>query len=114
LRVTDIHDSDDTLQAAASTAECPTPTVLPEAKIDDDNDLYDDLGGQRCKDSAIDNVSGDLRSPITDEDRLDVTTQNRLMLDMLLENQARWKAEQRLERERMAAKRERMAAKRDE
>ena len=88
LRVTDIHESDDTLQAAASTAKRTTPTVLPEAEIDDDNDLQDDLEGQRSKDSLIDNVSGVLRSQITDEDRPDVATQNRLMLEMPLENQA--------------------------
>jgi hypothetical protein len=35
-----------------------------------------------------------------------VATQNRLMLEMLLKIQAQWKAEQKLERERMAAKRE--------
>jgi len=96
LRVTDIHESDDTLQAAASTAERATPTVLQEAEIDhdDDDDLYDDLGAQRNEDSPVDNDTGDLRSQITDEDRLDVATQNRLMLEMLLENQAQWKAEQ--------------------
>jgi len=116
LRVTDIHESDDILQAAASTAERTTPTVLPEAEIedDDDDDLYDDLGGQRNKDSPIDNDSGDLRSQITDEDRGDVATPNRLMLEMLLENQAQWKTDQRLEREWMVAEREPMAAKRDE
>ena len=62
MRITDIHESDDTLQAAASTAERTTPTVFPEAKIDDDDDLYDDLSSQRNKDSPIDNDSGDLRS----------------------------------------------------
>jgi hypothetical protein len=36
------------------------------------------------------------------------------MLEMLLENQAQWKAEQRLERERMAAEWERMAAEQDQ
>jgi len=36
------------------------------------------------------------------------------MLEMLLENHAQWKAEHRLEQERMAAERERMAAQRDE
>ena len=36
------------------------------------------------------------------------------MLEMLLEHQAQWKAEQKLEWERMAAKRERMAAERDQ
>jgi len=36
------------------------------------------------------------------------------MLEMLLENQAQWKAEQKPERERMAAERERMAAERDQ
>jgi hypothetical protein len=90
LPVTDTHESDDTLQAAASTAERTTLTGLPEAEIvdvDDDN-LYDDLGEQRTNDSLIDNDSGDLHSKITDEDHVDVATQNRLMLEMLLENQA--------------------------
>ena len=36
------------------------------------------------------------------------------MLEMLLEHQAQWKAEQKLEREMMAAERGRMAAERDE
>jgi len=114
LRVTNIHQSDDTLQPAASTTKRATPTVLLEAEIDDDDDdiLYDDLGGQRNKDSSIDNDSDDLRSQITDKDRPDVATQNRLMLEMLLENQAQWKAKQKLERERMAAGWEPMAAER--
>jgi hypothetical protein len=106
LRVTDIHESDDTLHAAASTAECTTPTVLLEAEIHDDDDLYDDLGGPRSKNSPIDNDCGNLRSQINDKDHLDMATQNLLMLEMLLENQAQWKAEQRLDRERMAAERE--------
>jgi hypothetical protein len=110
LRVADIHDSDDTLQTAASIGEHATPAVLPEAKIDDDDDLNDDLRDQGDKDSPIDNDIGYLRSPNTYEHRLDVATQNRLMLEMLLENQAQWKAEQKLERERMAAEQERMAA----
>jgi hypothetical protein len=116
LRVTDIHESDDTLQAAASTAERATPTVILPAEIDDDDDddLYDDLGGQRNEDSLTDNDTGDLRSQITDEDRIDVATENWLMLEMLLENQAQWRAEQKLERERMAAELERMAAERDQ
>jgi hypothetical protein len=67
--------------------------VLPQPEIDDDDDLYDNLRGQRNKDSPIDNNSGDLRSQITDQDHLDVATQNRLMLEMLLEIQAQWKAE---------------------
>jgi len=116
LRVTDIHESDDTLQAAASTTERATPTVLPQAEIDDDDDddLYDDLGGQRNKHSPIDNDSGDLRSQITDEDRLDVATQNGLKLGMLLENQAQRKAEQKHQWERMVAEQEWIAAERDQ
>jgi hypothetical protein len=49
LCITDVHGSDDTLQATASTAELTSPMVLPEAKIDSDvdNDLEDDLGGER-------------------------------------------------------------------
>jgi hypothetical protein len=95
LCITDIQESDYTLQAAASTVERTTPTVLLEAEIDDDDeyDIYDDLRGQRNKDSPIDNDSGDLHSKITDEQRLDVVIQHRLMLEMLLENQAQWKAE---------------------
>jgi hypothetical protein len=88
LRITDIHESANTQQAAASTAKHTTPRVLPEAGIedDDDDDFYHDLGGQRIKDSPSDTDSGDLSSPITDEDCLDVVTQNRLMLEILLEN----------------------------
>jgi len=62
LHVTDVHESDDTVQAAGSTAECTTPTVLSEAEIDDNEDIDNDLGGQRDKDSLIDNDVGDLNS----------------------------------------------------
>jgi len=105
LRVTDIHESDDTLQAAASTAKRTTPTVFPAAEIDndDDDDLYDVLGGQWNRASPINNASGDHCAQVTDEDRLEVATQNLLMLEMLREKQAQWKAEQRFEWERMGA-----------
>jgi hypothetical protein len=93
LRVTDIHESDDTLQAAASSPERTTPMALLEAKIDDDDDVYHDLGGHRSKDSTIDNYSGDLHFQITEEHYLDVATQNRLRLEMLLEHHAQWKDE---------------------
>ena len=43
-----------------------------------------------------------------------MATQNRLMLKMQLENQAQWKAKQRLEGERMAAEREQTAADQDQ
>jgi len=95
LHVTDIHESDDTLQAAASTTDRATPTVSPQAEIANanDNDHYDDLRGQRNKDCLIGNDSGGLRSQIPDEDRQHVATQDRLMLEMLLENHAQWNAE---------------------
>jgi len=114
LRVADIHGSDETLRTAASIAERATPAVLPEAEIDYDDDLDDHLGDQGNEDSPIDTDIRDLRSQITDEDHLDVATQNRLMLEMLLENQAQWKAEQKLELERMAAEWQRMAAEWDQ
>jgi len=114
LRVADIHDSDDTLQTAAWIAERATPAVSLEAEIDDDNDLDDDLGDQGDEDTPIDNDISDLRSQITDEDRLDTATQNLLMLEMLLEIQAQWKAKQQHEWERMAAEPERMAPERDQ
>jgi hypothetical protein len=78
--VADIHASDDTLQTAASIAERATPAVLPEAQIDDDDDLDDDLRDQGDEDHPIDNDIGDLRSLITGEDRLDEATQKRLKL----------------------------------
>jgi hypothetical protein len=108
LRVTDMHDSNDTLQTAASLAERATSAVLPAAEIHDEDadDLYEDLGGQRNKDILIDNDIGDLRSHITDKDCLDVVTQNRLMLEILLENRTQGITEQSLERERMVAERE--------
>jgi hypothetical protein len=114
LRITNIHESDDTLQAAASTAERTTPTVVPEAEIDIDDDLYCDLVSRRSKDSPIHIDRGDLRSQITDKDHLDMATQNWFMLEMLLENQAQWETEQSLDRERMAAQWEHNAAERDE
>jgi len=116
LRVTDIHESDDTLQAAASTAKRTTPTVFPAAEIDndDDDDLYDVLGGQWNRASPINNASGDHCAQVTDEDRLEVATQNLLMLEMLREKQAQWKAEQRFEWDQWAPTWERMAVEWDQ
>jgi len=118
LRVTHIGESDDNLQAAASAAKRNTPVVVPEAEINDDDDLDDDLDDELDNDlrglgdegSPIDNDIGYLRAQRTDEDHLDVVTQSRLMREMLLKNQVKWKAEQRLERVRMPAKQDRMAA----
>jgi len=47
---------------------------------------------------------------MTDKDRLDVATQNRLMLEMLLETEVLWKPYERFARERMAVERERTAS----
>jgi hypothetical protein len=74
LRMADIHDSDVTLQTEASIGERATPAGLPQAEIDDDDDLDNDLGDQGDENSPIDNDIGDLRSQITDEDLLDVAT----------------------------------------
>jgi len=38
LHVTNIHESDDTLQAVPSTAKRATPSVWPEAEIDNHNE----------------------------------------------------------------------------
>jgi len=83
LRVTDITESDDTLHAAVSTAECTTPTLLQEAEIDHDNALNDVLEGQRNIDTPFNDDTGDVGSQIADEDCRDMATQNRLMLKML-------------------------------
>ena len=112
--VAGIHDSDDTLQTAASIAELATPAVLPEAEIDDDDVLNDDLGDQGAEDSQIDNEMGDLLSQITAEDHPDVATCNPPMLEMLLKNQTQKTAEQRHERKWIAVELERIAPVRDE
>jgi hypothetical protein len=116
LCITDIGEDDDNLQAAASIAKRTTRRVIPDAGIDDEDDVdhYNDLGEQRNENCLINNDSGNLHSQIIDEDCLDVATQKQLMLDMSLENQAQWKAALSHEWERMAAKRERMAANRDQ
>jgi len=116
LRVTTIHKSDDTLQEAALTAELTAPTCLLQCQMDDDQDNYSyhDLGGQRSNYTPIDNDSGDLRSQLVDNDCQDMVTQNRLLLEMPLENQAKWKAELRLEKEQMAAEWESMLADQDQ
>jgi len=79
LPLPDIHVSDDTVRAAASTAKRATSTVLSETGIDndyhDDYDLYDPHGGETYTDSPIDNESADLHSQPTEEDRLEVATQ---------------------------------------
>jgi len=55
LRVTDIYETDDTLQAAASTAEHTPPMILPEAESEYDDDLDDhlddDIGGEKDSDT---------------------------------------------------------------
>jgi len=84
LRVADIHDSDDTVQTAALIAEHATPAGSPQAMIDDDNDLDDDLGDQGDDDPPIDNDIGDRCSQVNDENCLDVATQNWSMLQTLL------------------------------
>jgi hypothetical protein len=99
LCITDIGEDDDTLQAAALIAKRTTRRVIPDAGIDDDDDVYhyDDLGEHRNDNCPINNDSGNLHFQIIDEDCLDVATQNRLMLEMSLENQAQLKAELRHE-----------------
>lgn len=106
MRVTDIHEIYDTLQPVESTAELTATMAWLEAEIDDDDDdgLYDDTSRQRNKETLINNDSGDLHSGFTDADSLEFATQNRLMREMLLENQAQWKAEQRLEQVGMLPK----------
>jgi len=68
LRVTDIHDSDETLQTAAAIAKCSTPAVVPQAEneYNDDDDLYKELAVQRTKDHPINNIIGDVCSQRTD------------------------------------------------
>jgi len=103
LCVTDIQESDHTLQAVASTAERTAPTLFPDAKFEGDDDLNFDLRVRCDNDSRIDNKIGDLHSQITYPDHLSDATENRLMLEMILENPTQWKPEQRLESERLVA-----------
>jgi adenosyl cobinamide kinase/adenosyl cobinamide phosphate guanylyltransferase len=101
LHVTDMDDSDVTLQAAESTAEGTAPMFLHEAEIEDDNDLAANHQAQRDEDSQINNNIVDLIQQITQEDRRDVVTQNCLMLQLLLEHQDQSKVGKRLGQERM-------------
>jgi len=75
-----------------------------------DDHLQDDLRDHRGWDSHINGYVGDLGSQMTDDDRLDVATQTRLMMEMLRKHQGQWKAEQRLERDRMVAEGDPIAA----
>ena len=181
MHVPDIHDTDHTRQAAASTAKYTTPTVLPQARIgndndldnelvnylsnnfiddldkdlindlvndldndhdnelhndlnnnldndlntdldndldmdlniDLDNDLDSDLGGEGDEVRPIDNDIGDLSSHMTNENCLDMATQDRLLMELLLEYQVQWIANHRLNWQRMMAKEEHMAAKQE-
>lgn len=108
--IADIPDSDNTLQTAASTAENSTPAGSLEAEIHDDDDLDDHLGDHGDEDTPMDNDIGHLHSHNSDENRLDVGTQHRVKLDMLLGNQDQRKVEQRHERGKMAAEQERTPA----
>jgi len=83
---------------------------VAEVDNDNDNDQYEDAGGQQNKDNPIENDVGDLHLQITDEDHQEVATEHRLMLEMRLENPSQWKTEERLNQERMVAEQERMAA----
>jgi hypothetical protein len=107
LCITDIYESDDALQAAASMAEHSNSTVLHNDKIDDDDDLDDDLnddqGRQRGEGTLIDNDRGSLGFHITDEASLDMPTQNQIMLEILLKYRAQWKGEHTVEWDKMAA-----------
>jgi hypothetical protein len=76
LRITHSHVSHDTGQAAASTVESVTPTVLPEAEIENDHARYDDLCGQKNTDSPLYHYCSYLSSLIPDMDHLDLATQN--------------------------------------
>jgi hypothetical protein len=44
-------------------------------------------------------------SSITDDDRVDMITQNQMMMKLLFEQQAEWREERKAERERIAAER---------
>jgi len=70
------------------------------------NNTIIDLGGQRNNDSPIDNDLDDLRCQIPNKDRLDVATQNRLMMVMQLNNPVKWIPKEREGLERMASERE--------
>jgi len=80
------------MRAVASTAKHTTQRVLPDDVINDDhdwdNDLKYDFGAQGDEDILIDTDIGELRSLFSDMARLDMATQNSLMLDMLRENRA--------------------------
>jgi len=127
VRTANDRENDETLQASASTSRATptdraTPIVLPEHEIDQDHDRFHDEDDNHPRPAPIggqENNPDDLMSSITDDDRVDMITQNRMMMKLLFENQAEWREERKAERERIAveraqweAERERMAAER--
>jgi len=127
VRTANDRENDETLQALASTSRATptdraTPIVLPEHEIDQDPDQFHDekdhhphpapIGGQ-------DNDPDDLMSSITNDDHMDMITQNRMMMKLLFEQDAEWREERKAEWDCIAAEqaqwegeRERMAAER--
>jgi len=127
VRTADDRENDETLQASASTSRATptdraTPIVLPEHEIDQDHDEFHDENDDHPRPSPIggqENNPDDLMSSITDDDCVDMITQNRMMMKLPLEEQAEWREERKAERERIVAQRaqweaewERMAAER--
>jgi len=71
LQVTDISQSDNTLQAAALTSECTPPKVLPEAVIVADYKLKDDLQDDLNHD-LIDNLNDYLKVNLNNDHNNDL------------------------------------------
>jgi len=127
VRTANDRENDETLQASASTSRATptdraTPIVLPEDEIDQDPDQFRDEDDHHPRPAPIggqDNDPDDLMSSITNDDRMDMITQNRMMMKLLFEQDAEWREERKAEWDCIAAERaqwegerERMAAER--
>jgi len=127
VRTANDRENDETLQALALTSRAPpidraTVIVLPEDEIDQDHNQFHDEDNDHpgpAPTGGQENNPDDLMSSITDNDRVNMITQNRMMMKLLFEQQAEWRQERKAERERMAveraqweAERERMVAER--
>jgi len=121
VRTANDRENDETFQASASTSRATptdraTPIVLPEHEIDQDHDRFhaeDDDHPRPAPIGSQENNPDDLMSSITDDDRVDMITQNRMRMKLLLERQAELREERKPERERIAAERAQWEAERE-
>jgi len=99
VRTANDHGNEETLEASASTSRA-TPTdrasliVLPIHEIDQDHNQFhngDDDHLRLAQIGGFEYNPDDLMSSITDDDCMDMITNNHMMMKLLFEQQAEWR-----------------------